>query len=194
MNITGSTGAFRWFFGPNLGTTSGAVPAGITWLLSGIHNAGPNLTPQTFKQGLFAVPPTANPNGSPLITLSGYGHTTGLPYEAYSPGPADFAPMWMDPHTSGISAGSATEVPHVSWYMDGGRRYSSGKWPKNLVWFDKSNSTHELDGLPPGATLPIPAPPCAQGACPSTGASDPRPGTPSPSGFVAAVSATGTTS
>src|SRR5204863_7610156 len=173
LNITGSTGAFRWFFGPNLGTTSGAVPAGITWLLSGIHNAGPNLTPQTFKQGLFAVPPTANPNGSPLITLSGYGHTTGLPYEAYSPGPADFAPMWMDPHTSGISAGSATEVPHVSWYMDGGRRYSSGKWPKNLVWFDKSNSTHELDGLPPGATLPIPAPPCAQGACPSTGASDP---------------------
>jgi len=194
MNITGSTGAFRWFFGPDLGTTSGAVPGGIDWLLNGIHNAGPKLTPQTFKQGLFAAPATANPTNSPLVTLSGYGRTTGLPYDAYSPGPADFAPMWMDPHTTGLSLGSMTEVPHVSWYMNDGHRYASGKWPKNLVWFDKSNSTHQLDGLPPGATLPTAAPPCAQGACPSSGASGPAPGTPSPSGFVAKAFATGTTS
>jgi len=193
-NITGSIGAFRWYFGPNLGTTSGAVPGGINWLLSGVHHAGPKLTPQTFKQGLFAVPPTANPNRSPLITLSGYGRTTGLPYEAYSPGPADFAPMWMDPHTSGISTGSETEVPHVSWYMDDGRRYSSGKWPKNLVWFDKSTSIHQLDGLPPGATLPTASQPCAQGACPSSGATEPTPGTPSASGFVATASSGATTS
>jgi hypothetical protein len=193
--ITGTTGAFNWFFGSNLGTTSGAVPGGLNWFLDGIHNAGPKLTPQTFKQGLFAAPATANPTNSPLITLSGFGRTTGLPYDAYSPGPADFAPMWMDPHTSGVSLGSDTEVPHVSWYIDEGRRYASGKWPKNLVWFDKSNSTKALEGLPAGATLPTAAPPCPQGACPSTGATGPTAGSENPSGFVAeAFSAPGSTS
>jgi hypothetical protein len=184
-SITGATGAFNWFFGPNTGTTSGAVPGGIDWFLNGVHNAGPNLTPKTFKQGLFAVPGTANPNNSPLITLSGYGRTTGLPYDAYSPGPADFTPMWMDPHTKGLSAGSGTEVPHVSWYMDGARRYPIGKWPKNLKWFDKSNSINQILELPPGATLPTPSPACAQGVCPSSGASGPSPGAPNTSGFVA---------
>ena len=193
--IVATAGAFNWFFGPNLGTTSGAVPGGVNWFLDGIHNAGPKLTPETFQQGLFAAPATANPTNSPLITLSGFGRTTGLPYDAYSPGPADFAPMWMDPHTSGMSLGSGTEVPHVSWYIDGGRRYASGKWPKNLVWFDKSNSVKALDGLPPGATLPTASPPCPQGACPSTGASAPTAGSESPSGFVAKVwSPTGATS
>ncbi|MEX1009342.1 MAG: hypothetical protein WD271_16095 [Acidimicrobiia bacterium] len=187
-NIVATRGAFNWFFGTNRGTTSGAVPGGIDWFLNGIHNAGPNLIPSTFKQGLFAAPPTPNPTRSPLVTLTGYGHTTGLPYAAYSPGPADFAPMWMDPHTSGMSLGSNTEVPHVSWYIDEGRRYSSGRWPKNLLWFDKSNSTHALDGIPAGATLPTAASPCAQGQCPSTGATEPTAGTPSQSGFVAKTS------
>ena len=136
-----------------------------------------------FKQGLFAAPATANPTHNPLVTLSGYGRTTGLPYDAYSPGPADFAPMWMDPHTSGMSLGSNTEVAHVSWYIDEGRRYSSGRWPKNLVWFDTSNSIHALDGLPASATLPEAAAPCAQGQCPSTGATEPTVGTPSTVGL-----------
>ena len=187
-NIVGPTGAYNWFFGTGRGTTSGAVPGGLSWFLNGIHNAGPNLTPKTFKQGLFAAPATANPTHSPLVTLSGYGRTTALPYDAYSPGPADFAPMWMDPHTSGMSLGSNTEVAHVSWYIDEGRRYSSGRWPKNLVWFDKSNSIHALDGLPASATLPEAAAPCAQGQCPSTGATEPTVGTPSASGFIAKAS------
>ena len=84
-NITGSIGAFNWYFGSG-GTTSGAVPGGIDWFLNGIHNAGPNLTPQTLEQGLFAVPPTANPTHSPLVVLTGYGRTTGLPYDAVQPG------------------------------------------------------------------------------------------------------------
>ena len=96
--------------------------------------------------------------------------------------------MWMDPHTSGMSLGSNTEVAHVSWYIDEGRRYSSGRWPKNLVWFDKSNSIHTLDGLPASATLPEAAAPCAPGQCPSTGATEPTVGTPSASGFIAKAS------
>ncbi|HEY7107549.1 MAG TPA: hypothetical protein VH986_14190 [Acidimicrobiia bacterium] len=193
--ITGVTGAFNWYFGQNLGTTSGAVPGGLSWLLNGIHDAGPDLTPKTFQQGLFAAPATPNPTDSPLVTLSGYGHTTGLPYEAYSPGPADFTVMWMDPHTRSISAGSGTEVDTSNWFPNGAKRYKIGTWPKNIVWFDKSDSIDIIDKLPAGVTLPTAAPPCPQGACPSTGGSQASAGTPSSSGFVAkAWSATGATS
>ncbi len=184
-DVTRITDSYIWYWGDTTGTTSGAVPGGLNWLLSGIHNAGPNLTPKTLQQGLFAVPATPNPTNSPLVTLSGYGHTTGLPYEAYSPGPADFTAMWMDPYTKGFSAGSATEINHVSWYPNGAVRYPIGKWPKNIVWFDKSISIHEITKLPPGAVLPIAAAACAPSSCPSTGAAQPTPGTPSPSGFVA---------
>jgi hypothetical protein len=184
-NLTGTTGAYNWFFGPNVGTTFGLLPGGLDWFLNGVQYAGPTLTPQTFQQGLFAAPPTANPNHSPLDPLYGYGRTTGLPYDAYSAGPADFAPMWMDPHTSGISLGSNTPVGQVSWYMNGGRRYRSGTWPKNLVWFDKANSVHQFDGLPPGVVLPTAAAPCKPAVCPSTGATDVSAGTPSPTGFIA---------
>jgi hypothetical protein len=183
--ITGTTGAFNWYFGQKLGTTSGAVPGGLNWLLSGIHAAGPKLTPKTFQQGLFAIPGTANPTDSPLVILSGYGHSTGLPYEAYSPGPADFTVMWMDPHTRAISAGSGTEVDTSNWYPNGAKRYKIGSWPKNIVWFDKSNSIDVIDQLPAGVTLPTAAAPCPQGACPASGGSQPSAGTPSPSGFVA---------
>ncbi len=157
-NITGSIGAFNWYFGSG-GTTSGAVPGGIDWFLNGIHNAGPDLTPQTFKQGLFAVPATANPTNSPLVILTGYGRTTGLPYDAYSPGPADFAPMWMDPHTSGISAGSGTEV--LRGLVVHGRRPSLQQRELaeepglvRQVQLDPRRSTRSR----PGVTLPVGGP------------------------------------
>ena len=50
------TDAVTWYWGPELGTYSARYVQQVTWLLSGIHAAGPNLTPKTFKQGLFALP------------------------------------------------------------------------------------------------------------------------------------------
>ena len=187
-DITGPTGAYNWFWGNGVGTTSG-VAVGITsWLLPGIHHAGPKLTPNTFKQGLFAMPAIGgSADDNPLSTLTGFGQTTGLPYPSYIWGPADFAPFWMDPHTRGISQGTGTEVDHVSWYLDGARRYSTGTWPKKSPWFSKSGAVYQFDEYP-AEPLPTAAAPCEPGQCPATGASQPTPGTPSASGFVADAS------
>jgi hypothetical protein len=106
----------------------------------------------------------------------------GRDFEVYRPRPV--ATVDREQGNSFGPPSPIIEIP-VSWYLDEGRRYSSGRWPKNLVWFDKSNSTHALEGLPTGAVLPTAAAPCAQGQCPSTGATEPTAGTPSPSGFVA---------
>lgn len=184
--FTGVNGAYNWFWGEGVGTTSGVAGAGITWFLNGVHHAGPKLTPETFRQGLFAMPATGGArNNNPLVGLTGYGRTTGLPYDAYIPGPADFVPFWMDPYTRGISPGVNTEVDHVSWVIEDGRRYGPGGWPKKLPWFDKSKAVYELREYPPSLPRPTAAAPCAPGQCPATGAPEPTPGAPNASGFVA---------
>ncbi len=168
-------GAYNWFWGKGQGSNSGVL-SGSTWILAGIHYAGPKLTVKTFRQGLFSAPPTGGDPKNPLSPLNGYGRTTGLPYDAYTSGPADFAPFFMDPYTTAISPGTATETEHASWYMNDARRYGAGQWPKNIKWFDKSISINVRDSYPAGVPLPEPAPPCAQGMCPSTGATEPTTG------------------
>ena len=68
------------------------------------------------------------------------------------------------------------ETEHASWYMNDARRYGAGQWPKNIKWFDKSISINVRDSYPAGAVRPEAAPPCEQGLCPSTGATEPTPG------------------
>jgi hypothetical protein len=98
--------------------------------------------------------------------------------------PATLA-LARDHHPMQQSPGVDVEVDHVSWYIEGGRRCGIGGWPKKLPWFDKSKALHELDEYPSSLPLPRRAAQCATGQCPSTGASEPTPGTPSPAGFVA---------
>ena len=120
-----------------------------------------------------------------MSPLSGYGRTTGLPYDAYTNGPADFAPFFMDPFTTAISSGTGKPVDHASWYPDDARRYGAGQWPKTIPWFDKSVSIDERHTYPAGVPLPQPAPPCAPSKCPATGAAEPTPGAGAGSTFTA---------
>jgi hypothetical protein len=174
--FSGVDGAYNWYWGPGIGSTTGVVPSGLTWILAGMHYAGPDLNVKNFKQGLFAAPPTGGDPKNPLATLAGYGRTTGLPYDAYTPGPADFAAFFMDPHTTAISPGTGTEVEHASFYPNDARRYHSSQWPKNIKWFDKSISITERKTYPATAPPLKAAPPCAPNQCPSTGATSPTPG------------------
>jgi len=172
----GVSGAFTWYWGAGAGTTTGVVPGPLNWLLQGIHYAGPDLTVKNFQQGLFSAPPTGGNPKNPLVALTGYGRTTGLPYDAYTPGPADFMAFFMDPYTTAISPGTGTSVKHASFYPNGAVRHHSGDWPKSTDWFDKSTSITEFTEYPPGAPPLTPAPPCAANQCPSTGATSPTPG------------------
>ena len=95
-NLAGLT-AMNWFWGKGVGSTSGSIAAAPAWLLAGIHYAGPDLTAKNFARGLFAAPAVGGNPDNPLVPLSGYGRTTGLPYDAYNPGPADFYPFFVDP-------------------------------------------------------------------------------------------------
>ena len=47
---------FAWYWGPNKGTYQAGVLSYVQTFLTGVMLAGPKLTPQTFQQGLFALP------------------------------------------------------------------------------------------------------------------------------------------
>jgi hypothetical protein len=183
------TSQYGWFWGPLTGTYTLRLAAGLGWLLNGVHTAGPDLTPKTFKQGLWSMPAmggtgAATASGAPVTTpLTGYGHTTGLPYPGYIGGSLDFGLAWHDPATYGRSGNA--EGQGVVWFIDDGRHTKAGDWPKQTSpWFDKTQSIFLFPSRP---APPVPSPPCAPNVCPSSGATTPTPGAPSKEGFVAEV-------
>jgi hypothetical protein len=183
-SLTVLVNPLNWYWGEGRGTSLSTVAPQVTWLLGGIHAAGPKLTPETFRQGWFSTPASGGAaQGYPTGTMTGYGKTAGLPYDSYLAVGIDFSPTWWDPETSGPSQGTGAEGTGVAWYADGAKRYTARTVPKRpFAWFDRSTSVYEF------ATRQTPTPvyvgDCA--ACPSQGAPG-EPGSPSAEGFVVRV-------
>ena len=179
------TDVVKWYWGDGRGTSSARYGQQIQWLLSGIQAAGPKLTPQTFKQGLFALPPDGGAaTGRTDTSMTGFAKTPKLPWDEYAMTGLDFAPYWWDPETEGPSNGLYIVGKGVGWYVDGGKRYVATTWPKKeFAWFDKSASIQAFDSRPGG---PLPYAGDCQG-CPSTGG----PGQPGAPGNVVVFKAGG---
>jgi hypothetical protein len=164
---TSPPNVIQWYWGPNKGTYQITYTNALSWLFSGILYAGPELTPQTLKQGFFSVPAiggSADPNPATANqgARSGYGHTNGLPYDEYTRGNKDFAVSWWDPNTNGPPSLGFPGGKGALWYLDNAKRYYGGHWPtRPLKFFSKSNSIYQFDA--PAA--PRPVVPCT--GCPS---------------------------
>jgi hypothetical protein len=185
------TDSLNWYWGVDTGTDGPAVGSNILWLLSGIQAAGPKLTPKTFAQGLFAIPPSGGAaNDERDGFLSGYGKGPALPYDEYAQNGLDFAPYWWDPTTTGPSNGTGDSGKGVGWYANGAERFKAGTWPKKQFdWFKPKTSIYQFDTRQ-GRT-PTYVGDC-QG-CPATGGPG-QTGSTSSSGFVAKAYGTGESS
>ena len=113
-----------WYWGVGSGTSSQRIAGFLVgWLLTGIHTAGPNLTPKTFVQGLYSNPPRGGALEGAPTSLVVYGPGPKLPYNGYAGIGLDFAPYWWGTETTGPSNGLGTVAKGVGWYVDGGKRY-----------------------------------------------------------------------
>jgi hypothetical protein len=175
------TNSQNWYWGEGVGTSASSVPPHLTWLLQGIHTAGPKLTPQTFQQGLFSMPAAGGAaQGYPTGMMAGYGRTAGLPYDEYMSVGLDFAAVWWDPDTRGPAQGTGVDGTGVAWYADGAKRYRGGTVPKKAIgWYDTATGVYKFDSRPTPA--PEYAGDCSD--CPSHGG-DGKPGA-GGAGFVA---------
>ncbi len=120
-------------------------------LFAGIHLAGPKLTPETFRDGMFAFPTTAGAGAGGLTTTQlSWGRAKAWPAtygDDYS-GVDDYAEMWWDPDAQGRD-----ELNHdgvgMFRFVAGGRRYNAGQWPATEPrMFDPDGAVTAYSSIP----------------------------------------------
>ena len=89
------------------------IYAQMYMLALGIHMAGPNLTPQTYEQGMFAYPGGSGPFG-----------TWGFDADSYTP-TQDYRVIWYDPNA--VSPQNNKRGAYIESYD--GRRFKQGELP-----------------------------------------------------------------
>ena len=101
------TEGFRWYWGLDQGTYSTTIPFVIAFIYGAVQYAGPTLTAENVRKGLFSVPATQ----SPRTGQSGYGFTTGMPYPEYAAGGTDRALAFWDGEPTAQHAGRPARRP-----------------------------------------------------------------------------------
>ena len=115
---------------------------------TGVHLAGPDLTPETFRDGLFRYP-AVRPTSSPFLHLSWGRHDIWPGVDLT--GGDDAAVIWWDPNASGPDE-VGNDGTGLWRYARRGARYLPDTWPDGDVGlYDDATSVTILRTLPPDA-------------------------------------------
>jgi hypothetical protein len=147
-----TNGAFRiwdWAYGglpPN--NNANLLNFGmLATVFPGIHLAGPELTPETFRDGLFRYPPSG---GGPTEAQLSRGDHGAWP-DTDVGGLDDATIVWFDPTASGEDEVGNDGVG-LYRYANGGQRYTLGNFPETVEeagLFDNESSVTIFDQVPP---------------------------------------------
>jgi hypothetical protein len=141
----------EWWFGkpPPTANNYGLIKGYVELLMDGLQLAGPKLTPETFRDGLYHAPAqTTGPQGLGLIaTFGDHGYWSGTDY-----GGLDNAGiLYWDPKTVGPDE-TGNVAPGMYRLVDGGKRYLPGQWPTDPVkLFDPAGTVtiYDAKAIPP---------------------------------------------
>jgi hypothetical protein len=145
-----TNGAFRiwdWAYGgapPN--NTANVLEPPIRTIFTGIHLAGPELTPETFRDGLFRYPISGGGPTEPQISRGDHGVWPDLDWG----GVDDVALIWFDPEATGEDE-VGNEGTGMYRYANGGQRYTIGNLPASIEeagLFDVDSSVTVYDQVP----------------------------------------------
>jgi hypothetical protein len=132
---------------------------------TGVHLAGPDLTPASFRAGLFRYP-SHRPTSSPFLHLS-WGRHHIWPLVDLTAGD-DAAVIWWDPRGTGPDE-VGNDGTGLWRYAREGARYLPGHWPNGDVGLhDDATSVTILEQLPPGARPPDYPSPASAGPSPTS--------------------------
>jgi hypothetical protein len=138
---------YEWFHGsapPN--NTYGVINPSVFQFATGAMLAGPKLTPQTFRDGLFRYPPSGGDSISPTLSWGKHGFWPGTDYS----GSDDAGMLWWDP--TAVGEDEVGKVGNGLYrYADGAKRYTRGKFPPQGQGglFDVAKSVTIFEQLPP---------------------------------------------
>ena len=161
-----TTDAFRvyeWAYGeeaPN--NTVRVIEPPIRTMFAGIHMAGPDLTPETFRDGLLRLPVGGGGPTSPQVSRGEHGVWPTFDWG----GSDDAGILWWDPEATGADEVGAEGVGMYR-YANGGERYTLGEIPdspEEAGLFDVASSVTVYDELPEADRVPdYPPPPPLSG-------------------------------
>lgn len=143
---------YKWFFGedPEARTNVQLSYPALSLFFLGVHMAGPKLTPETFRDGLFNYPPSGGGVTTPRISFGRQGLFRTPEGEEMTDFVAidDLTLIWWDVDATGIDE-SGKEGPGVMRYVDGGRRYLPGTVPSGEPrMFDRSGTVAIVEEVP----------------------------------------------
>jgi len=154
-----SENLFQWWDGeyPPADDTVGVLFPNPAMFFAGLQAAGPNLTVESFRDGMFAgQTPEFRGVTEQVITFGNEDVWPNLgdylANEDYQ-GIDDMTELWWDPTVEGDDE---IRKPGVGMYryVDGGKRYLPGEWTDELKVFDEEGTSTVYDDLPEGEELP----------------------------------------
>jgi hypothetical protein len=159
----GGMDPIKWYWGSAGGSSGGSTSGMYLGLHQAMHYAGPKLTAQNVKKGLFAAPAYGGAADGTTVWRNGFGSSVDMPYDEYAWLGSDRALIWWDPEgTVAALPGKGAMV-----FMDGGTRFGYRDFPKQEPKFFTDGSPR--DTIPVGTGYvggQVPEiPPCT--GCPS---------------------------
>jgi len=142
----------QWFYGtdPAAVNTNALIYGPYQQIMLGIHMAGPKLTPETFRDGMFNYPLSGGGPTTPQVSYGDHGYFTlpGEGAECTSDRPRldylgtdDMTEIWWDATAEGQDEQEKTDAPGMWRYANMGKRYLPGKMePGEIGAFKMENS------------------------------------------------------
>jgi hypothetical protein len=143
---------YEWFHGERP-PVEGTIPLLLIYpqvalFFTGLEYAGPNLTVDTFHDGLFVAEPTQRAVTQPSVS---YGEQRWS--EPDYAGIDDMVEVWWDADARGPDE-AGEEGEGIYRYVDGARRFLADEWPDDLEVFDREGSVTVIERPPPDEVPP----------------------------------------
>jgi hypothetical protein len=143
----GAYALYEWFNGtpPPAKDTIGVIAPNPALLFTVLQGVGPGLTPETFRDALFAADGTKAAISQPYLS---YGNKGLWPEPDYQ-GVDDATAFWWNPTATGPDE-IRRDGTGMYEYVDGGKRYLPGEWPSVDKLFDPTGAIDIYLTPPPG--------------------------------------------
>ena len=149
---------YEWAYGTEPpSNVFGVLEPPLRNAFTGVTLAGPELTPESFRDGLFRYPPSGGGPTTPLLSWGDHGIWSGTDYG----GGDDASIIWWDPEAESIDEVGNTGVGSYR-FANGGARYTLGNFPASAEeagLFDVESSEVQIFDPPPEDQAPDYEPP-----------------------------------
>ncbi len=148
---------YTWFHGSDPEATNVLRVAyePIRIFMLGVHMAGPELTPETFRDGMFAYPPTGGTPTAPQLSFGNHGYFENPDYV----GVDDMREIWWKAGVAGPDEQDKTTATGMLFSSNDGERYLPGTMPDTEpdVFDEATSVTGYPEPLDKAPTYPSPA-------------------------------------